>query len=247
LSAPVYQLRVSTFGREQAERDGTIIESSAWSSARARELFLYLLLNGPSTRTQICLELWPEQTPEAVKNNFHTTLFRVRQALGEQSIAFDDEERYGLHPSITVWSDVVEFESLINRASNLPMRAAHTEDLLQHAADLYKGEFLPDFDAKWINTRREDLSNRYLETLTRLGQCAEARSDWSTAVRQFEKVLEIDPYREPVYRFLMSCYAEQGNRKKVLQTYQSLETLLLKELATQPSPETRQLLRNLIH
>ncbi|MBA3869580.1 MAG: tetratricopeptide repeat protein, partial [Anaerolineae bacterium] len=247
LSGPIYQLRVYTFGREHVERDGVTIETSAWSAARARELFFYLLLNGPSTRLQISLDFWPELSTEAVKSNFHTTLFRVRQALGEQSITFDDaEERYSLHPSINVWSDATEFESFIARASNLPVRAAHTEDLLSHAVDLYQGEFLPDFDAKWLNVRRETLSNRYLEALTRLGQCAEARLDWNIAIQQFEKVLEIDPYREPVYRYLMNCYAQQGNRKKVLQTYQSLEALFLKELAAEPSLETRKLLRSLI-
>jgi DNA-binding SARP family transcriptional activator len=243
----VYQLRAYTFGREQVVRDGMLIETSAWSSARARELFFYLLLNGPSTRLQISLNFWPDLSPQAVRNNFHTTIFRIRQALGEHSITFDElEERYGLHPSIDLWSDVHEFESIIGRASNLPIRAAHTEDLLRQAVDLYQGEFLPDFDAKWINARREYLSNYYLEAVTRLGQCAEARLDGESAIQQFEKVLAIDPYRESVYRFLMTCYAGQGNRKKVLQTYQSLEALFLKDLAAEPSLETRQLLKNLI-
>ncbi|MBL8119060.1 MAG: tetratricopeptide repeat protein [Anaerolineae bacterium] len=242
-----YNLRVHTLGQEYVERDGLRIENSAWYTARARELFFYLLFMGPSTRTRICLDFWPERSTESVKRNFHTTLFRARQALGEFAIIFQEStELYSLHPSMNVWCDAVEFESIVGTARLMAPRLAHTEDLWRRAYDLYRGDLLSSMDAPWLAARREALQECFVETLIGLGNCAQARLDHMQAVQHYKQVLQIDPYREPVHAHILNCFSQMGQRKQAAKHYAALHNLFEKDLAAPPSDQLRRLARTLL-
>lgn len=240
-----YSLRVATMGREEIERDGEIVSMSEWRSTTAREMFLYLLFEGGQTREQISLEFWPDSSPKRVRSNFHTTLYRARQALRENVIVFQDGE-YLINPDLDLWCDVHEMEQLIQEARLLSPRDARTEDLWRAAVDLYSGDFLPTLDAEWVVWRRESLQEDYLEALIGLGDCARARRNVREAVAAYKRALDIDPYREDVHRAIMSCYAQAGENKQVLTHFQTLENLLRRELAISPSAETVALAKKLL-
>ena len=119
----VYSLRVQTLGKEIIERDGVLVLSTEWRAAAARELFFYLLFGGAQSRERISLDFWPDSTPARVRSNFHTTLYRVRQALGENIIVYKDEN-YCVNPDLDIWCDAHEFEALVKKArpAALPRR-----------------------------------------------------------------------------------------------------------------------------
>jgi two-component SAPR family response regulator len=235
---------VYTLGREKIERDGVPVLPSDWQTASARELF-FMLLHGSLSRDAISLELWPDSTPAQVRSNFHTTLFRVRLALGENVIVFHNDV-YSINPEIDLWYDVREFQQLIQRAQSLSVRDARTEDLYRRAVDLYQGDFLSLMDREWIIYAREDLNESYLEALNGLGRCAQARRDFRQALRLYKQVLKLDPFREDVHRSIMSCYAEQGERQKVYAHYKHMQELFQQELALEPTDETQIYARTLL-
>jgi DNA-binding SARP family transcriptional activator len=150
----VYSLRVQTLGKEIIERDGVLVLSTEWRAAAARELFFYLLFGGSQSRERISLDFWPDSTPARVRSNFHTTLYRVRQALGENIIVYK-EDSYAVNPDLDIWCDAHEFEILVKKARPLSFRDARTEDLWFHAATLYQGEFLPQLEGEWVADYRE--------------------------------------------------------------------------------------------
>lgn len=87
-----YSLRILTLGKEKIERDGVPILPGEWRATAARELFFYLLFMGAKRRREISLDFWPDTNPQKVRSNFHTTLYRVRQALGDNIIVFKDKQ-----------------------------------------------------------------------------------------------------------------------------------------------------------
>jgi DNA-binding SARP family transcriptional activator len=240
-----YSLRVLSLGRETVERDGVPVATSEWRANSAQELFLYLLFEGPQTRENISLEFWPESSAKRVRSNFHTTMYRARHALGENVILFEDEI-YQINPDLDLWCDAQEFESLTRQASFLSPRDARTEDLWRRAVDLYRGDFLPSFEADWIVARRERLNEAYLEALIGLGQCARARGAFKTALNSFKRALEVDPYREDIHRDVLHCYADLGEKNQVLTHLKKLRDLFRQDLSVEPSSETLALARTLL-
>ncbi|MFN8563383.1 MAG: BTAD domain-containing putative transcriptional regulator [Anaerolineae bacterium] len=239
----VYSLRVQTLGKEIIERDGVLVLSTEWRAAAARELFFYLLFGGSQSRERISLDFWPDSTPARVRSNFHTTLYRVRQALGENIIVFK-EDNYCVNPDLDIWCDAHEFEALVQKARPLSYRDARTEDLWFHAATLYQGEFLPQLEGEWVADYREMLNEYYLECLVALGECARARNDLGEAIKMYKQALKVDPYREDIHCALISSYAARGERRKSYLHYRDLRDLFARELGVEPSHETTALVKS---
>ena len=240
-----FNLRVMTLGFDRIERDGQLIAPSEWRSSSAREIFLHLLFNGPFSRERISLAFWPDSPTSQVRSNFHTTLYRARQALGERVIIFQDG-LYRINPELDLWCDAHEMENLARQARLMPPRDARTEDLWRRAVSLYHGEFLASMDVDWVIYRRESLLETFIEALNGLGNCARVRHDVREALRAYQRVLEIDPYREDTHRSIMLCYSEQGEKQQILAHFRRLQTLLQDDLGLGPSSETSRLASSLL-
>jgi ATP/maltotriose-dependent transcriptional regulator MalT/DNA-binding SARP family transcriptional activator len=232
-----YSLKVTTFGREIIERNGVRVPSSEWRATGARELFLYLLFMGPETRERICLAFWPDGSPKRVRQSFHTTLYRARQALGENAITFEDD-LYQINPELDLWCDAREFENLAKQTRLLSPRDARTEDLWHKAVSLYRGEFLPSITQDWAAARRDVYHETYLEALIGLAECARARKNYREAILAFKRALELEPYREDIHRAIMTCYANLGEKKQIHAHLHRLQELFRHDLAVEPSTET---------
>ncbi len=247
LAERTYGLRVWTLGREQVERDGRPVLASDWRAVAAKELFFYLLFNGPATLPQICLVFWPDSSSQRVRSNFHTTLHRARHAVGADAIPFDEaSEQYLINPELDLWCDAFQFEALVREARLLPPRDARAEDLWRKAVDLYKGDFLPTLDMDWVYPRREALREIYLEALVGLSECARARNDFQEALEALQRAEEVDPYRENVHRAIMICYAQMGEKPRIRTHLDRLRNLFRTEFGTDPSPETIRLANMLL-
>ncbi|MDX2163736.1 MAG: tetratricopeptide repeat protein [bacterium] len=233
----VYSLRVQTLGAEKVERDGVPILPGEWRATAARELFFYLMFVGKARRETISLDFWPDHSAEKVRSNFHTTLYRVRQALGENVVIYQGEQ-YSINGDLDIWCDAHAFEKLVERAQNLSLRDARTEDLFRRAVDLYQGDFLPLLEAEWIASTRERLRDLYLESLIGLGYCAEARADHRQSISLFKQALKVDPFREDIHRAIMAGYAARGERQKIYHHLQHMMHLFRQELAIEPTRET---------
>jgi LuxR family maltose regulon positive regulatory protein len=240
-----YSLRLMTLGRERIERDGEVISPSDWRSSAAREMFFYLLFNGPESRERISLVFWPDSPIKQVRSNFHTTLYRARQALGDNVISHEDG-LYFIDPGPSLWCDVLKFEDLIQQARLMPPRDARTENLWHKASNLYHGDFLPSWDHEWVLFRRQSLFDNYIEALIGLGVCARARHNPREALTAFRRALDADPYCETAHRGIVLCYDDLGEKRQALAQFNHLRTLLREELGIEPSDETLDLAQRLL-
>jgi len=240
-----YTLRIFALGEERVERDGVRLNASDWTAVTAKELFFYLLFNSPVTREQASLEFWPDADPQKVRSNFHTTLWRARQAVGEDVILHNGE-RYLINPDVRIWCDAFEVEELARQGRPLPPRDARAEDLWSQAAALYGGEFLPGIYQNWADVRRRAFEDLYVESLLSLSECARSRKDFREALRWLGRAMEAEPLSEDVHRALMITYSQMGEKHRVAGQYETLTRLLRRELGTSPSEETVSLARLLL-
>jgi DNA-binding SARP family transcriptional activator len=164
-------------------------------------------------------------------------LYRARHALGEPVICFENS-LYFISPACDIWCDAREFDILTQQARLLSPRDARTEDLWRKAAKHYRGEFLLSLDADWVIPWRERFHEAYIETLVGLGNCARARDDMRAAIDAFKHALLVDPYREDIYRGIMNCYANLGEKRQILFYLKQLQDILQRDLDVEPSPET---------
>ncbi len=237
-------LEIYAFGGGRVVRDGHLVSSSEWQASMAKELFFYILLHGPVSRDAVGLVFWPDASPKGMRDSFHTTLYRIRRALGTEAVVMEEGEyRLG---DVAYWFDVEEFETLVGRARLLPPGDWQTEHLWQQAVALYKGDFLPEVERIWCVPKREALRQMYIEALIGLGACYEARGEVEEAVAWYRRALEVDELREDVHRQIMRCYASAGRRPEAVAQYRQCREILRRELGVDPSAETKELYRRIV-
>lgn len=233
------RLEIYALGEGRVVRDGHPVSSSKWQAAMAKELFFYILMHGPLERDAIGLVFWPELPTKKMRNSFHTTLHRIRRAVGAEGVVVEGGQyRLG---DVDYRFDVEEFEALVERARLLPPHDWQTEELWRRAATLYQGDFLPEVERVWCVPKREALQEMYIDVLIGTGQCHEARGDLEGAIGWYRQALEVDELREDIHRRIMRGYAEAGRRSEALAQYQTCREILRLELGVEPSIETKEL------
>jgi LuxR family maltose regulon positive regulatory protein len=236
-------LEIYAFGEGRVVRDGLTVSSSEWQAAMAKEVFFYILLHGPVERDAVGTVFWPDLSQRQTVSNFHSTLHRIRRALGPEAVVTDDGQyRVG---DVDYWLDVDEFTALIERARLLPPQDWQTENLWRRAIALYRGDFLSEAERVWCISRRATLQEMYLEALVGVGRCCEARKELEEAINWYRRSLEVDALQEDVHRHVMHCYIKAGRRADALAQYHCCRETLMQELHIETSPETDRLYRQI--
>lgn len=233
-------LRIFGFGTGQVEVGTEVVPAPAWGSVTARHLLFYMLTYRERTRDQILADFWPDLTPQKAKASFHTTKFRLHQAVGRDVIDFDGRV-YSLHPEFDAWFDVTAFRQGVRA-----WRETQSVDALADAVKLYTGDFLTDCYMDWCVAERESLRVQCLEALETLADRLLARRQYRRAIQALRQALALEPARETFHRQLMRAYALSGQRSRALAQYGQCEQALRAELGALPSQRTTELYERIL-
>jgi ATP/maltotriose-dependent transcriptional regulator MalT/DNA-binding SARP family transcriptional activator len=240
-------LEIYAFGKGTVYRDSVLVTPGEWGAAQARELFFYLLSNPHASKEQIGAVFWPDLSQARMTSVFHATKYRLRRAVGEDCILYQEGQGYYFNRQLNYWFDVEQFERLLDEAEKHEPGSEAAERCYREAVALYRGEYLEDVYSDWAILRREALQRRYLEAVIKLAESHIARQEYEEAIQLYHQVLSKDNLREDVHRRLMECYVRMGERVKALQHYQRLLQLLAKEVGAPPAPETVALYERLLN
>ncbi len=244
-------LVVSLLGRIHLELDGGII---ADLKNKPLALLAYLVVesNRPHRRETLGNLLWPNAEPGSVSNNLRQTLWLLRQAIdcpsnlaaanrSEPPFLIINRETVQFNPSGNYWLDVNAF--LTPDAGNIK-NETRIEHLI-NMVNLYRGSFLEGFSIKdnylfeeWENIKREQINQGVLAVLRKLTTLLEARQDYALAQVYAKRQIEIDPYSEEAYRFLIRNLALDGQRNSALAQYEHWRALVENDLGMQPAEDT---------
>jgi LuxR family maltose regulon positive regulatory protein len=245
LSEPEPALRIYGFGRAQVVVGERTLASSDWRSSTSRDLFYYLLCQGPATKEELASLFWPDLAPGKLRSTFHITVYRLRRALDPLETVVFEDDRYHFNRRLDYFFDVELFERLLVQAAAVvatnPPRAI---ELLTQAADLYQGDFLQDYRAsedEWRVLRASELSEKFLAALDQLGDLFIDQQDYQEALDSFKRAVAYDPYRESSQRGVIRCLFGLERRAEALRYYSEFAEFIQDELGTSPMPETEEL------
>ena len=178
--------------------------------------------------------MWPYQGSEQARHSLRNCLLELRKAVGLSASVHlvADFANCRLKDILT---DLDDFERL--------SRSQQRSDL-QAAAELYRGEFLSDFDIdsepfqEWLAAERDRTLAVVCDVLHRL-TAEDAVGDHEIAIQFGRRLVALDPLSEFGQRALMRAYARAGRRGEALRQYKSCAETLKRELGVAPDVERR--------
>src|SRR5215469_4365386 len=210
---------------------------------KARALLGYLAAQGPQpvSRERLADLLWPYQGSEQARHSLRNCLLELRKALGPSGARHLVAD-FATCRIEDVVVDLDRFERL-SRSRNRPE--------LQAAAELYRGEFLADFDIdsepfqEWLASERDRTLALICDVLQRLSTQQDAAGEADAAIQSGRRLVALDPLSEFGQRALMRAYAHAGRRGEALRQYKNCAETLKRELGVAPDAETQALAHEL--
>jgi len=239
------RLTIQALGKPQVRINGKLVTLSQWQTLSVRDLFFFLLMSSrPVSKDEIGAVFWPDIDPAHLKLRFKNNLYRLRHALGQDTILFENH-LYFFNRHLDYEYDVEEFD---NHLGQLKL-AEQAEDKIAHlraAVKLWHGPYVQDMDAIWAWPERQRLEHAYLEVLRQLSELHRQSGDRESALQACQRALEVNPCLEDFHRLAMRLHADQGDRLAVIWQYQACRDALQTELDVAPSEETQALYQRLI-
>jgi LuxR family maltose regulon positive regulatory protein len=239
---PGQALRIYALGQPHALVNGETIQ---WTIQQSRDLFFCLLQHQQGLRKEeIGALFWPDHPPHKLDGVFRSTLYRLRRAVFRESVLFEDGV-YSFNWDSDYWLDVRAFEGLLDRADAVVV-VEEKRPLLEEALALYQGDYLDGVYDDWCVLERERLRERHLAARESLARLYASRGNLQDAVEAYQRLVALDPYREPAHRELMRCHYRLGDRVAAIRQYHSCSQILRDDLGLSPTPETEELYLQII-
>ncbi|MEO7020285.1 MAG: AAA family ATPase, partial [Ktedonobacteraceae bacterium] len=199
-------------------------------------------------REQVMYMLWPDLDLETATHRLDRAVHNLRQVFepgrsrpSSSTLLLTEYSTLVLAEQPYLWIDADAFEHLLSlaRATDDPGAA---EQLLEEAAALYNGEFLPEENQIIaVLSRRETLRRSWITLLLELADLRIEREAIPAAVEVLDRLLATDAANEAAAQRLIALLAQMGRRSEAITVYQRLATALKHEFQIATLPETRAL------
>lgn len=216
-----------------------------WDGELPRNLFFYLIDRGMATRAQIFDAFWPDLSVHEATNVFHVTKRKINEILG-MDITYYSGGFYRIASGIDLMYDVALFKDLMQQSAIETKSTAQA--LLTRAIRMYRGDFLTGLDLKtnrWVQTRRDELSQLYGEALFAQGKLAEQSGNLKVALGLFIRASALNRQREDLAGIIMGLYRDLGMFADALQTYDRIEYEISTTLGISPAQWLQDLAANI--
>ena len=258
-------LRIQLLGPFRVWRDDEEITAAVHKIGKA-DTFVKLLISQPSqtfTPDQLVEALWGQEleegktTVEKATANLHRRISELRKLL-EPSLKKSAESQYILRtPKGYCFNqkapsriDAEEFAQRYESAQRLQIQQELEPAVAAYEAmlALVQGEYLAeDRYAEWAVQPRQKWQETYLETLANLAECHARLGQYRRAIARCHQALRSQEHRESIHRQLMLyCYLA-GDQAEALKAYESCRETLAKHLDVEPSPETKDLHKQILN
>lgn len=179
---------VWSFGRGRlALTSGQVAE---WGRDKARELFFYLLFDGPARAEQIVGDLWPTVNEARARAQLYAATYALRRAVHADALRIVNRE-YQLAPDLLASHDLEQFDQLVADAGRT-LDDTERIRLLTAATALTDGRFLDGIDGAWAAGHRRRHEVQLVSVLTELAAAHARREEWRASLNAALRALELD-------------------------------------------------------
>jgi predicted ATPase/DNA-binding SARP family transcriptional activator len=237
-------LRIHALGAVCIQRGKYEVTTQDFTYSKGRELLFYLLLNGPRSKQQIGLALWPDISEEQLRTTFRVVVYHLRRALGGSSRVVRVGGRYKLVRNAADWFDVEEFETAFAEAKRcLQGESERAIAQLEAARSLYRGDVCEDLTAsEWLLEAQSELRRKELSVLISLGDAYLEVGQPRQALESFLEAVKYDRYCEDAHRGVLRSYLLLHDYTQAAHYYQHLRAQFEQELDVALAPETQAVL-----
>jgi DNA-binding SARP family transcriptional activator len=196
---------------------------------------------------------WPDHSEERAENNLSLAVMNLRRILREEGAGADFiVQQAGCYylKQDGLWLDVEEFERAALLGLRLEDQGETTAAIqaLDEAIAVYGGDLLPaEPYEEWTLSPRRELQDRFVQTLRARARIARSVSDYNSAIRLTQRLLDLEPADEEWHRRLIEDYLAKGERSRAIAQMESCRQALRRHLDVEPSPETQKLFERLLH
>lgn len=213
-------------------RGGRPIEGMKWRTAKAQELFAYLLHNRNRfvSKDRLIELLWPDFQLKQAYAHLYTTIYQVRQCLKQAGVELQLVNADGGGYSLLtegIRIDAVEWEQGIFQLGTVN---AINSGSHQKLFELYTGDYLGSYDYMWAESERQRLRTILLHHGAELAEYYAGCGRALEAITVYRKIVELQPFFEQGHWGLMKLYESVGEHAAVEEQYHTLENLLSEEL-----------------
>ena len=195
-------------------------------------LFYLLIAQKPVRRGTLADLLWDNTVSEQSLRNLRALLFRARKTIPQIQtngdwITFEP----GLEDEIDL------FQLTENLESNDPQKLDSALQKYRH--DLLRDFYLPGSPRynEWLTVEREYLRRQVLRAYERLCEVYEKQGHWQSGMAAAQRWLEMDPYSEEAYYYLIVCLASIGQVRLAQGQYRRYRQIITEQLNLEPTPK----------
>ena len=247
-------LRIRMLGDFSIQRGPAEINDSGNRSKKVWLLLAYMIYcrNRPVTQDELITLLWNEQERSSNPlNALKTMLHRARSFLDQMEdgaghqLVLRRGGSYAWNPGVPLQVDIDEFDALCKAGADAGSEEKQLE-LWTRALALYRGDFLSRLSSEpWVVPISAYFHNLYIQTVGTVLPLLEARGRWPEIETLCRTAVEVEPYEEEFYRFLMRALVQAGNQREAVAVYEDMSQLLFSNFGVMPSDETRALYREI--
>jgi len=241
------QNRIRCFGDFQVYGKNGAVK---WATRKVEEMLAYFIVHRGSNIDgwELGEILWPEEEPDKVKTNFHTTLFRLRKTIREEGLSIEISSKKsgkGIYCcSLGQLScDIAEFDEMIQK--NITPCKSNIHEL-ERVCALYRDDLFLKKDYGWCESKRDWLQRCYLNIIKNMADFYSYNGLYQDAIDKFLTAERITPFDEEIHRILLKVYSVQKNRGMLIKRHEEFKQRLFKEMGVEPQVETQKLFLKLL-
>lgn len=232
-----------------------LVGSHAFPGQQGRTAFAFLVCERfrPVSRDEVAEVLWGRDLPNGWDSALSSIVSKLRSLLS--SVGLKGSKTlvgaggcYELYLPQTPWVDVEDAADRIHEAE-AALRAgdlggAYGPSAVAH--HIARRPFLPGGEGHWLDLRREKLNSILVRALECRAEVYLWNEERALAVEAAREVVNLRPFRESGHRLLMRAHVAEGNAAEALRVYERCRALIARELGAAPSPETKELHREIL-
>jgi DNA-binding SARP family transcriptional activator len=219
-------MAVRCFGVFTIEVQGELLDLQGLKPRVRSLLRLLVIHHGRLLHWEALVEaLWPETSPGAGKRSLQVAVSAIRQLVEPMSspdsaVLARVGDAYCLTLPDGANLDIARFEELAHRPRD---EAAMTE-----ALDLYRADLLEEEGpAEWVVKPRDHYRATAADMAERLAGLHLATGAFAATVRTCQRGLEIDRYRDRLWRLLVAAHRDSGDQANAARAARDYSSVLL--------------------